>query len=63
MRGVVGYTGSAWADTWALTALFVLILASTICGAFGRGVARLLTVVAGTLLTALWFFFALSTIP
>ena len=63
MRRVVGYTGSGWADTWALTALFVLVLASTISGAFGSGLGRLLTIVAGILLAVLWFFLSLSTIP
>jgi hypothetical protein len=63
MRGIVGYAPLGWADTWALTALFTLILASTVCGAFGSGLARLLTILAGILLTMLWFLLALSTIP
>jgi hypothetical protein len=63
MRNVKGYNGGGWPDTWGLTALFVLVMASTVCAAFGRGAARPLTILSGILLSILWFFLSLSTIP
>jgi len=63
MRGIVRHLGPGWAYTWGLTALLALVLASTVCAGFGRGAARVLTIVCGVLLTIVWFFLALSTIP
>jgi hypothetical protein len=63
MRGIVGYKPGGWLDTCGLTALLLLIVASTACAAFGRGAARLLTVISGALLGIIWFLLFLSTIP
>jgi hypothetical protein len=61
MRGLVGYNPSGWADTWALLALFGVGLGSAACGAFGRGLARPLTIANGVVMAALWYFLALGT--
>jgi hypothetical protein len=61
MRGLVGYRPSGWADTWALLALFGVGLGSAACGAFGRGLARPLTIANGVVMAALWYFLALGT--
>jgi hypothetical protein len=63
MREVKGYKGGGWLDAWGLTALLVLVITSTVCAAFGRGTARLLTILSGILLSILWFLLSLSTIP
>jgi uncharacterized membrane protein YgaE (UPF0421/DUF939 family) len=63
MRCVVTYKADAWADTWGLAALFMLVVASTVCAAFGRGAVRFLTVLSGILLSIVWYFLFLSTIP
>jgi hypothetical protein len=63
MRGTPGYKAGDWADTWGLKALSYLVLTSAVCAAFGRGAARVLTIVGGILLTVVCFFLALSTIP
>lgn len=62
MRGVVGYTGTGWADSgWVLLALIALGVVNGMCGAFGQRAARLLTVTNGIILAALWCFLGAGT--